>query len=44
MGYNPWVRKESDTTERLHFSLHFFPNTILEKDILFIYLFLKKTF
>ena len=24
MGYNPWGRKESDTTERLHFHFHVF--------------------
>ena len=23
MGYSPWGRKESDTTERLHFNFHF---------------------
>ena len=23
MGYSPWGRKESDTTERLHFHFHF---------------------
>ena len=23
MGYSPWGRKESDTTERLHFSFSF---------------------
>ena len=23
MGYRPWGRKESDTTERLHFHFHF---------------------
>ena len=22
MGYSPWGRKESDTTERLHFTTH----------------------
>ena len=22
VGYSPWGRKESDTTERLHFTLH----------------------
>ena len=24
VGYSPWGRKESDTTERLHFHFHFF--------------------
>ena len=24
VGYSPWGRKESDTTERLHFTLYFF--------------------
>ena len=29
VGYSPWGRKESDTTERLHFtSLHFTSNSI----------------
>ena len=23
VGYSPWGRKESDTTERLHFDFHF---------------------
>ena len=23
MGYSPWGRKESDTTERLHFHFHY---------------------
>ena len=23
MGYSPWGRQESDTTERLHFTFHF---------------------
>ena len=22
VGYNPWVHKESDMTERLHFTIH----------------------
>ena len=24
VGYNPWGRKESDTTERLHFHVHIY--------------------
>ena len=24
VGYSPWGRKESDTTERLHFHIHTF--------------------
>ena len=37
MGYSPWGRKESDTTERLHTHTHIFtkmfapPSAFLEK-------------
>ena len=31
VGYNPWGRKESDTTERLHFHFHFIFNSSLGK-------------
>ena len=26
VGYSPWGREESDTTERLHFHFHFYKN------------------
>ena len=29
MGYNPWGRKESDTTERLHFSFFLYSSVLL---------------
>ena len=28
-GYNPWGRKELDTTERLHYNIHLFVKDIL---------------
>ena len=28
MGYSPWGRKESDTTERLHFHFHLSKNIL----------------
>ena len=32
IGYSPWGRKESDTTERLHFHFHFQFNVPLKKN------------
>ena len=29
VGYSPWGRKESDTTEQLHFALHYTPLTVI---------------
>ena len=31
MGYSPWGRKESDTTERLHFTEYIMRNAGLEE-------------
>ena len=28
MGYSPWGRKESDTTERLHFHFHTYTDSV----------------
>ena len=35
MGYSPWSRKDSDTTEKLHF--HFYLSFTFEKNIKTIY-------
>ena len=32
-GYSPWGRKESDTTERLHFHFYFHPVSSVGKDL-----------
>ena len=33
VGYRPWGRKESDTTERLHFHFHYTPTSFVTSDV-----------
>ena len=36
VGYNPWGRKELDTTERLHFHFFFFSFNAKERESVYI--------
>ena len=41
MGYSPWGRKESDMTERLHFTSVIFFNKNFSSDYLLTYFFVR---